>query len=81
MKSHTHLILFFFSEKNYMFGLLKNIYENVTKSPDDVDPLLASKRIDITRFACLLGFTDCVDRSIRLFQTWMNTTDPDKTNK
>lgn len=64
-----------------MFTLIKNIYENVTKSPDVDDPLLAYKRIDITQFACRLGYKDCVDRSLNMFQAWMNTTDPDTTNK
>lgn len=70
-----------FCVKNYIFSLMKNIYENVTNSPDGDDPLLAYKRIDITQFACKLGYKDCVDRSLMLFKEWMNATEPDVTNK
>lgn len=64
-----------------MFSLIKNIYENVTKDPDDADALHAYKRIDITQFACRLGYQDCVDRCLSMFQAWMNATDPDQINE
>lgn len=64
-----------------MFSLIQKIYDHVTTSTDDNDQLLAYKRIEITQFACRLGYEVCVDRSISLFKEWMNTTDPDKTNK
>lgn len=60
---------------------MKNIYDNVTTSPDGDDPLLAYKRIDITQFACRLGYNDCVDRSVKLFKDWMSLADPDRMNK
>lgn len=67
--------------KNYIFSIIKNVYENVTTSPDGDDPLLAYKRIDIMQFACRLGYMDCVDHSMGMFKEWMNTSDPDQMNK
>lgn len=64
-----------------MFSLIQKIYDHVTTSTDESDQLLAYKRIEITQFACRLGYEVCVDRSISLFEEWMNTTDPDRTNK
>lgn len=63
--------------KRYIFSLIKEFYDIVTSSPDSDDPLLAYKRIDITTFACRMGYMDCVERSISLFQKWMNETNPD----
>lgn len=48
---------------------------------DDDDTLLAYKRVDITAFACRMGYKNCVDRSLNLFKEWMNATDPDILNK
>lgn len=70
-----------FCVKNYVFSIIKNIYENVTRSSDADDSLLAYKRIDITQFACRLGYEDCVDRSLTKFAEWMNSSDPDQMNK
>lgn len=51
-----------------------------TTSDDTNDALLSYKRIDITTFACRLGYADCVEHSLNLFNEWMNTTDPDQMN-
>lgn len=53
---------------------------NVTTSNDTNDPLLSYKRIDITTFACRMGYKDCVDHSLKAFDRWMNVRNPDQTN-
>lgn len=73
--------MFCFGSKNYIFSIIKKVYDNVTTSPDGDDPLLAYKRIDITQFACRLGYKDCVDRSMNMYKEWMNASDPDQVNK
>lgn len=57
------------------------MYDSVSTSRDDEDPLVAYKRIDITTFACRLGYTECLDRSLKLFNEWMSMRDPDTFNK
>lgn len=60
---------------------MENIYEFVTKTQDGVDELLAYKRIEITTFACRLGYRQCVERSLSLFKGWMSDLQPDKYNE
>lgn len=60
---------------------MKNFYDTVTSDQDNDDPLLAYKRIDITTFACRMGYEDCVDESLSLFKDWMDTADPDNFNR
>lgn len=67
--------------KAYIFGLMENIYDFVTSTPDGVDDLLAYKRIEITTFACRMGYRHCVDRSLTFFREWMSKSQPDKYNK
>lgn len=76
------MIFVFFSPQNYVISLIEHVYKDVGFIDDDNgDPLAAYKRIDIIAFACRLGYSDCVQQSLKQFKDWMNSENPDKYNE
>lgn len=64
-----------------MLALIKNLYEDtgfVDHSKDS--QLQVYSRIEVLKWACKLGHEDCISNSVRQFQNWRSSPQPDKDN-
>lgn len=77
-----HMYLIFFILQKYFIDLIENIYQRTSsfENKSDDDPLTGYLRVEVMTFACRLGYSDCITKSVALFDSWMNATDPDKEN-
>lgn len=67
--------------KEYMLGLLENLYKHTGFTDNPNDPqLTVYKRVNILNWACSLGYDDCVRNSVLQFQNWRSSPDPDRNN-
>lgn len=60
---------------------MKNLYEEtgfIDSSSDD--QLRVYKRLEVLKWACMLGYEDCVRNAITQFQNWRSSPQPDKHN-
>lgn len=67
--------------KAYLLNLLKNLYED-TGFVDNMsdNQLRVYKRVEVLKWACLLGHEDCVRNAITQFQNWRSSPQPDRNN-
>ena len=63
----------------YLLNLLKNLYED-TGFVDNMsdNQLRVYKRVEVLKWACLLGHEDCVRNAITQFQNWRSSPQPDR---
>ncbi|XP_068157458.1 aminopeptidase N [Drosophila tropicalis] len=69
--------------KKYLLKQLGKVYNEVRfedSRSDNEDILLLLKRSEILNMACHLGHQECISESIRHFQNWIQTPNPDANN-
>lgn len=67
--------------QSYMLALMKGLYEEtgfVDLSTDS--QLQVYSRVEVLKWACLLGHEHCISNSVRQFQNWRSSPQPDKDN-
>nr|CAD7453868.1 unnamed protein product [Timema tahoe] len=66
---------------SYVLGLIESLYDSVGfEQGDNDDYTTILVRASALSWACNLGHEDCVSRGRVLFNTWLNTDNPDEQN-
>lgn len=62
-------------------NLINQVYNDVQfNDPPEADLLTGLKRVDVLTEACHYGHTDCVERSLNNYRSWMLEGNPDINN-
>jgi len=67
--------------KSYMLALMKSLYEKTGFVDHSTDSQLqVYSRVEVLKWACQLGHEHCISNSVRQFQNWRSSPQPDKDN-